>query len=97
MVGIIDVYVLHTRICDLSRYGTRERYFYPSNGQAVSLARAQYGTKPVHVRRSRGAYSLCQLVIRTGLLWRCTEAYDHYVDLARRHRCAPLKSAGLDP
>jgi len=37
MVSIIDVYELQTRTCDLSRYGTRERHFYPSR-QAVSLS-----------------------------------------------------------
>ncbi len=38
LISIIDVYELHTRTCDLSRYGTRERHFYPSNRQAVSLS-----------------------------------------------------------
>ena len=37
MVSIIDVYDLQTCTCDLSRYGTRERHFYPSDRQAVSL------------------------------------------------------------
>jgi len=36
MVSITDVYELHARTCDLSRYGTRERHFYPSDRQAVS-------------------------------------------------------------
>jgi len=40
MVGIIDVYVLHTRTCDLCKYGRRERHFYPSNRQAVSVLSA---------------------------------------------------------
>ena len=38
MVSIIDVYEMNTRTCDLSRYGTRERPFYPSDRQAVSLS-----------------------------------------------------------
>ncbi len=33
MVSIVDVYELHARTCDLSRY---ERHFYPSDRQAVS-------------------------------------------------------------
>ncbi len=41
MVSIIDVYELHARICDLSRYGTRERHLYPSDRQAVSLIRTE--------------------------------------------------------
>ena len=36
MVSIVHVYELHARTCDLSRYGTRERHFYPSDRQAVS-------------------------------------------------------------
>ncbi len=30
MVSTIDVFKLHARTSDLSRYGTRERHFYPS-------------------------------------------------------------------
>jgi len=38
MVSISDVYKLHTRTSDLSRYGRREKHFYPSDRQAVSLS-----------------------------------------------------------
>ncbi len=38
MVSTIDVYELPTRTYELSRYGTRERHFYPSDRQAASLS-----------------------------------------------------------
>ena len=38
MVSTIEVYKLHTRTFDLSRYGTRERHFYPSVRQALNLS-----------------------------------------------------------
>jgi len=38
MVSTINVYKLHTRTSDLSRYGTRERHFYPSDRQALNLS-----------------------------------------------------------
>lgn len=49
---------------------------------------------PVYLDRSKGLYSSCQLEKRTGLLWRCTEAYGRYVDLAKKYCHAPLKSPG---
>jgi len=48
----------------------------------------------VHLYRLKGFYSLSQLEKRTRLLWRCTEACDQHVDLARKRRRAPLKSPG---
>ena len=49
----------------------------------------------MHLYASKGLDSLRQLGEWKGLLWRCTEAYDHHVDLARNHRRAPLKSLGV--
>ena len=93
MVKTIDVYKLLTRTCDLSRYGTRERHSYPSDRQGVSLSAI-----PTEICASlwiERLYSSCQFEKRLRLLWRCTEAYDHSVDLARNHRRAPLKSLGV--
>ena len=90
MVNIIEVYKLLTRTCDLSRYGTRERHFDPSDRQVFSLSVIRAETCAslqievlLQVLSTREAYRL---------LWRCTEAYDQYVDLARKRRRAPLKS-----
>ena len=61
MVSIIDVYEMNTRTCDLSRYGTRERHFYPSDRQAVSLAQAAWarcGSKPCVSRQVEGPLQL---------------------------------------
>ena len=90
MVSMIDVYELPTRTGDLSRYGTRERHFYPSDRQAVSLSA---------IRTKTGASLLIERLLRFEStreahrqLWRCAEACDHYVDLARKNRRAPIKS-----
>ena len=90
VVSVIDIYELHARTCDLSRYGTREKHFYPGDKQAVSWSATR--PKSVQLYKSKGFYSSCQLEKRSGCF--DTEAYDHCVDdhLARKQSRALLKS-----
>ena len=76
--------------CDLSRYGTRERHFDPSDRLVVRLSA---------IRTETCASLLIEVLLQVvstqeayRLLWGCTEAYDQYVGLARKRRRAPLKS-----
>ena len=90
MGSIIEVYELPTRTCDLSRYGTRERPFYPSDRQAVSMS--AIWTETCASLQIEGLLQLVSTREANRQLWRCTNACDHCVDLARQHRRALLTS-----
>jgi len=57
---------------------------------------ARYGPKTcMCLEKSKRLYSSCQADEHTWLLWRYTEAYCQYVDLARFYRRALLNRPGL--
>ena len=83
MDSITDVYEVYARTWDLqlSRYGTRERHFYPSNRQALSLSAIRSGTC-ISVDRGEFTARVKSRSVQF-CFGGCTEAYDHQADFCK--------------